>query len=37
VPYSEKSIARAGYKANKSKITDGGVVELTEGGKLPED
>jgi site-specific DNA-methyltransferase (adenine-specific) len=37
VPYAQSSLDRAGYAANKSKMTDGGVVELTEGGKLPED
>lgn len=37
VPYAESSIARAGYVANVSKMTDGGNVELKEGGKLPED
>jgi inosine/guanosine/xanthosine phosphorylase family protein len=37
VPYAESSVARAGYVANASKMTDGGNVELKEGGKLPED
>jgi len=37
VPYAQSSIDRAGYAANVSKMTDGGVVELKEGGKLPED
>ena len=37
VPYAQSSVNRAGYAANVSKMTDGGVVELTEGGKLPED
>ena len=37
VPYAESSLDRAGYAANKSKMTDGGVVELKDGGKLPED
>jgi site-specific DNA-methyltransferase (adenine-specific) len=37
VPYAQSSIERAGYAANYSKMTDGGVVELKEGGKLPED
>jgi DNA modification methylase len=37
IPYADSSLARAGYVANASKMTDGGVVELKEGGKLPED
>ncbi|GHT65740.1 hypothetical protein FACS189452_00410 [Bacteroidia bacterium] len=37
VPYAQSSIDRAGYAANVSKMTDGGVVELKDGGKLPED
>ena len=37
IPYAQSSIDRAGFAANVSKMTDGGVVELTEGGKLPED
>ncbi|MDR0830831.1 MAG: HNH endonuclease [Prevotellaceae bacterium] len=37
VPYAQSSLDRAGYAANASKMTDGGVVELKEGGKLPED
>ena len=37
VPYAQSSIERAGYAANVSRMTDGGVVELKEGGKLPED
>jgi site-specific DNA-methyltransferase (adenine-specific) len=37
VPYAQSSIDRAGYAANVSRMTDGGVVELKEGGKLPED
>ncbi|MCS6820825.1 MAG: DNA methyltransferase [Microscillaceae bacterium] len=37
IPYADSSIARAGYVANASKMTDGGNVELKEGGKLPED
>ena len=37
VPYAQSSLERAGYAANVSKMTDGGVVELKEGGKLPED
>ncbi|GMO36485.1 MAG: hypothetical protein Ta2B_16490 [Termitinemataceae bacterium] len=37
IPYADSSLARAGYAANASKMTDGGVVELKEGGKLPED
>jgi DNA modification methylase len=37
VPYADSSISRAGYVANASKMTDGGNVELKEGGKLPED
>ena len=37
VPYAQSSIDRAGYAANVSKMTDGGIVELTEGEKLPED
>jgi DNA modification methylase len=37
IPYAESSINRAGFAANKSKMTDGGVVELKEGGKMPED
>jgi DNA modification methylase len=37
IPYAESSLSRAGYAANASKMTDGGVVELKEGGKLPED
>ncbi len=37
VPYAQSSLDRAGYAANASKMTDGGVVELKDGGKLPED
>ncbi|GHT54043.1 hypothetical protein AGMMS49982_18100 [Bacteroidia bacterium] len=37
VPYAQSSLDRAGYAANASKMTDGGVVELKEDGKLPED
>jgi site-specific DNA-methyltransferase (adenine-specific) len=37
IPYAQSSIDRAGYAANVSKMTDGGVVELKDGGKLPED
>ncbi|GBU24908.1 DNA methylase [Fibrobacteria bacterium R8-3-H12] len=37
IPYAQSSIDRAGYAANASKMTDGGSVELKEGGKLPED
>jgi DNA modification methylase len=37
MPYAESSIARAGYVANASKMTDGGIVELKKGGKTPED
>ena len=37
VPYAQSSLDRAGYAAHVSKMTDGGVVELKEGGKLPED
>jgi site-specific DNA-methyltransferase (adenine-specific) len=37
IPYAKSSLDRAGYAANASKMTDGGVVELKEGGKLPED
>ena len=37
IPYAKSSLDRAGYAANMSKMTDGGVVELKEGGKLPED
>ena len=37
VPYAQSSLERAGYAANMSKMTDGGIVELKEGGKLPED
>jgi site-specific DNA-methyltransferase (adenine-specific) len=37
IPYAQSSLERAGYAANASKMTDGGVVELKDGGKLPED
>ncbi|MDR0613925.1 MAG: HNH endonuclease [Dysgonamonadaceae bacterium] len=37
VPYAQSSMDRAGYAANASKMTDGGIVELKDGGKLPED
>jgi site-specific DNA-methyltransferase (adenine-specific) len=37
ISYAQSSLDRAGYAANASKMTDGGVVELKDGGKLPED
>ena len=41
IPYSQSSLDRAGYRAKASKIAGGvgneAVVELKEGGKLPED
>jgi site-specific DNA-methyltransferase (adenine-specific) len=37
IPYAQSSLDRAGYAANASKMTDGGVVELKDGGKFPED
>lgn len=36
-PYSEKSLEREGYGGGASKMTKGGNVELTKGGKFPED
>jgi site-specific DNA-methyltransferase (adenine-specific) len=36
-PYAKSSLSRAGYAGNASKLTSGGLVELKENGKFPED